>query len=243
VNLSGTSVATLAMLFVSLLLAVLVMTSVDPGHVPPPRREVRAEHRTRPAPEPTAEPASEKPEPKTETAPPEAPEQPASPTASEPAPLAPPVETPAPEPVAPPVQTGGAPAAAETGEAPAPRGIAAPTAQAAVTGFYAALDDRRFKAAWDALSPAVRTTFGGFEGWRAGYSETISSRPTGFRVTEDGEATVVEHLLTAEDRASCGPVTQRFDVTWRLIEVDGAWLAESLTAKKRSGPAPATACA
>ena len=114
VNMSGTSAAALAMLFVTLILAVLVTTSVSPRHVPPPRGEVRAEHHTRPAPaEPTAEPTPEKPEPKTSkppTAPPEAPDQPASPTASEPAPLDAPVETPAPEPVAPPVQTGGAPA-------------------------------------------------------------------------------------------------------------------------------------
>jgi hypothetical protein len=166
------------------------------------------------------------------------------------------VEEPAPEPVAPPVQTGGAPASEETGSAPAsgetgaappaepaPAGIAAPTAEAAVTAYYEALDDRRFADAWQALSPTVRTAFGTFEGWRDGYADTISSTPSDVRVSEDGAATVVKHLLTAEDRASCGPVTQRFAVKWRLIEVDGAWLAESLTATKRSGPAPATACA
>jgi hypothetical protein len=235
VNLSGMTAATLAMLFASLLLAVLVVTSVRPSHVEPPRGEVRAEHRTRPAPEPAAEPtpeASPRKTAKSQAAPPEAPEQPASPTASEPAPLAPPVETPA----------SGEPPAAE--RAPAPRGIAAPTAQAAITSFYAALDDRRFASAWEALSPAVRTAFGGFDGWRAGYSNTISSRPSHFRVTAGPRgATVVEHILTAGDRSSCGPVEQRFAVSWRLIEVDGAWLAESLTATKRSGPAPATACA
>jgi hypothetical protein len=56
-------------------------------------------------------------------------------------------------------------------------------------------------------------------------------------------ATTVEHVLIATDRTSCGQVEQRFAVSGRLIEVDGAWLAESLTAEKRSGPAPATACA
>ena len=113
-----------------------------------------------------------------------------------------------------------------------------------MTRFYAALDAREFGQAWDGLSPAIRTAFGGFDGWKKGYAATISSRPSGFKVTSGPRGTTtVEHVLAATDRASCGPVEQRFAVTWRLIEVDGAWLAESLTATKRSGPTPATACA
>jgi hypothetical protein len=210
---SGTTAATLAVLCASLLLAVLVITTAGPPPVEPWRGDVRAEHRTRPAPEPARAEQSGPQRLKSPTAPPEAPDQP--------------------------VQTDEPPASVE-----APRGIAAPTAEAAVARYYEALDDRRFAAAWEALSPAVRTAFGGFEGWSAGFASTLSSRPSELRVTRaPGSATTVEHVLTATDRTSCGEVEKRFAVTWRLLEVDGAWLAESLTAEKRSGPAPAAACA
>ena len=124
-------------------------------------------------------------------------------------------------------------------EPPAPRGVAAPSAEAVVTAYYAALDDRRFSAAWRTLSPSVRESFGGFEGWRAGYATTLESRPEDITVS----GTTVKHALVAVDRAPCGEVRRRFAVTWRLIHVDGTWLAESLGAVKRSGPEPATACA
>ena len=43
--------------------------------------------------------------------------------------------------------------------------------------YYAALDERRFEDAWAVLSPAVRTRFGGFGHWKAGYAKTVSSEP------------------------------------------------------------------
>jgi hypothetical protein len=123
----------------------------------------------------------------------------------------------------------------------APRGVAAPSAEALVTSYYEALDDRRFAAAWKTLSPTVRQAFGGFDGWRAGYETTLSSEPREIVVSPDGKT--VELVLIAVDRSPCGEIRRRFAVTWKLLRVDGTWVAESLGAVKRSGPDPAEACA
>ena len=129
----------------------------------------------------------------------------------------------------------------ETGGMAAPRGVAAPSAEALVTSYYEALDDRRFSAAWKTLSPTVRDAFGGFDGWRAGYETTLSSEPSDIVVSPDGKT--VELVLIAVDRSPCGEIRRRFAVTWKLLRVDGTWVAESLSAVKRSGPDPAEACA
>jgi hypothetical protein len=133
------------------------------------------------------------------------------------------------------------PAAAPKAQAAPPRGVLSPSAEALVTAYYRALDERRFSTAWKALSPSVQERFGGFEGWRAGFATTVSSRPSDISVSADG--TSVEHVLTAVDRSPCGEIRQRFAVTWKLLRLDGTWLAERLSAVKRSGPDPAGECA
>jgi hypothetical protein len=112
-----------------------------------------------------------------------------------------------------------------------------------VTAFYAALDDERYADAWDALSPDVRARFGGFEGWRDGYETTLSNVPQELNVSPTPAGATVEHLLVASDRTPCGAVERTFAVKWELVRADGAWLASSLSATKRSGREPAAACA
>jgi hypothetical protein len=106
--------------------------------------------------------------------------------------------------------------AGENGAAEArPRGSSgarAASPAALVRAYYRALDRRDFKRAWRLLSPAVRTEFGGFAHWQAGFATTLSSRPTRLRVRGDA----VELLLVARDRAACGVLVQRFAVSWRL---------------------------
>jgi hypothetical protein len=99
-----------------------------------------------------------------------------------------------------------------------------------VTAYYAALDARRFGAAWRTLGPAVRARFGSFAGWRAGYATTRSSRPERLRVTRTGSSATVEHVLAATDRTPCGPVRRRFAVRWTLLAEHGRWTARALTA-------------
>jgi outer membrane biosynthesis protein TonB len=118
---------------------------------------------------------------------------------------------------------------------------AAPAARPApadfVRTYYAALDDRRFADAWKLLSPAVRTHFGTFAHWRAGYATTLASSPEDVKVVPaaDGSATV-RHVLVARDRTKCGgTVERRFAVTWKLAPAASGWTVANLSATA-SGP-------
>ena len=91
-------------------------------------------------------------------------------------------------------------------------------------GYYKALDARRFKDAWALLSPAVQSSFGGFDGWRNGYAKTLSSTPSDFAV----DGTKVTHVLVARDR---GCPDRRFRVTWRLAPAGDEWSTTALTAR------------
>ena len=123
---------------------------------------------------------------------------------------------------------------------PAPK--TAPAPETVVEAYYRALDGRRFEAAWTILTPAVRTAFGDFEHWSAGYATTLSSAPRDIEVARDGAAATVAHELVTEDRSACGPVRRRFAVRWRLVLAADGWRAASLTAFERAGPEPAEAC-
>jgi hypothetical protein len=101
------------------------------------------------------------------------------------------------------------------------RGSSARTAASAaglVRSYYRALDRRDFDRAWALLSPAVQSTFGGYDRWRSGFATTLSSRPTALRV----RGGAVELVLVARDRAACGVLEQRFAVRWQLDEAQAA---------------------
>jgi hypothetical protein len=126
----------------------------------------------------------------------------------------------------------------------APKTGAAGDAAAFVRSYYAALDARRYEDAWKRLSPALKTRFGGYAKWRAGYGATLSSRPSAIKssVAPDG-STTVEHVLVARDRAACGPpVEQSFAVTWRLMRSGAGWSVGDLRATARGGKPARPAC-
>ena len=106
-----------------------------------------------------------------------------------------------------------------------------PSPARAVRAYYRALDRRDFSRAWRALSPTVRTDFGGLERWRAGFATTLASVPSELRVTASSDEATVDHVLTARDRAQCGVLVQRFSVHWRLRRTAGAWRATALSAQ------------
>ena len=111
--------------------------------------------------------------------------------------------------------------------------------QTFVREYYAALDARQFTAAWQMLSPAVQSGFGGFAGWRKGYARTISQSPGGVTVRPLGAGAGVGLTLLAGDRDACGKtVERRFAVTWRLARTDAGWRATAASARKLSGPEP-----
>jgi hypothetical protein len=164
------------------------------------------------------------------------------PAAATPAPAHPAVATPAPaHPATTPAATTmpgatSTPAAAAPPAAtPTPLPPPSPSAVAAATGlvrdFYAALDARDFATAWATLPPALQSQFGGFSAWRAGYGQTLSSRPEQIRVTAAADGGLLVRLvLVATDRTPCGTQTQRFAVRWQLVPGRASWGVASLTA-------------
>ena len=99
----------------------------------------------------------------------------------------------------------------------------APAPEAFVRDYYALLNGKRFEDAWALLSPAVKTKFGDFDGWRNGYARTLSSTPSAFEV----DGTTVTHVLVARDR---GCPERRFRVRWRLQAADDGWTVAALSA-------------
>ena len=90
-------------------------------------------------------------------------------------------------------------------------------------GYYEQLNAKRFADAWASLSPAVQRSFGGFEHWRNGYGQTLSSTPNAIKV----KGATVTHVLVARDR---GCPQRRFRVRWRLEPADGTWTVAALSA-------------
>lgn len=141
-----------------------------------------------------------------------------------------------------------------TAEAPAPRAGDAPPAPpagdtpavpparpaAVVRRYYRALDARAFPRAWRLLTPSVRTAFGGFAHWRAGFAATLSSRPIALQTLRAGDERVVVHRLDARDRAACGVLARSFAVRWRLARTAAGWRATALTGTPATAPACGT---
>ena len=55
-----------------------------------------------------------------------------------------------------------------------------------VRDYYTALNEQRYDDAWAVLTPAIRSRFGGFEHWKAGYAKTLSSKPKDLVTTLQG---------------------------------------------------------
>jgi hypothetical protein len=109
---------------------------------------------------------------------------------------------------------------------------AAESPSAVVRAYYRALDQHDFAAAWARLSPAVRSAFGGYTAWRAGYATTLSSRPSEITVAAGGPDTItLRHRLDAVDGGPAGRRSASFVVDWQLTRTDAGWVATSLTAR------------
>jgi hypothetical protein len=140
-----------------------------------------------------------------------------------------------------------APAPAAEGPAPpatAPPPTALPSSpRRFVRDYYAALDARRFAAAWKLLDPSLQARFGGFAPWRSGYKYTVANSPGSLQVTAAAGAATVGLTLRAGDRDACGKtVERRFAVTWRLARTEAGWRATAAEARTLSGAQPAADC-
>jgi hypothetical protein len=150
-------------------------------------------------------------------------------------------KTSAPAPTATPAPAAPAPVSSPPGgSAPLPTHGASADAAGVVSAYYQALDGRRFGQAWKQLSPAVQKAFGGFAHWKAGFASTLESRPEQIVAGPlAGGGFSVRHVLVARDKTACGPVEQRFKVTWRLTPTAaGGLTAASLHAAALGRPAP-----
>jgi hypothetical protein len=107
--------------------------------------------------------------------------------------------------------------------APAP--VPAPPARSsgpaeAVQRFFAAIDGKRCGEAYDMLSPVE----GELRGVGEGYDTTVHTSLGGVQVIRrrSGDATVTHQIFT-EDREGGRPINKKFQGTWQLVNVDGAW--------------------
>jgi hypothetical protein len=109
-----------------------------------------------------------------------------------------------------------------------------------IRSYYADLNDQRFDAAWNRLTPTVQVKFGGFDSWSSGYANTLSTRVTNLEV--DG---ATAHRASADvsirstDRDACGDkVHQKFDGSWRLKRTAGRWRATKIRLHRVDGSTP-----
>ena len=103
-----------------------------------------------------------------------------------------------------------------------------PSAASFVRAYYADLDAQRFAEAWKRLTPGVQAALGPYARWKAGYAETISSRPRDLTVSGGRTRTTVTHILVARNKGCDG--ARRFSVTWQLRAVGSRWTVASLGA-------------
>jgi hypothetical protein len=103
--------------------------------------------------------------------------------------------------------------------------------------FYRAISGKRFGVAWTVLSPRLHRSFGDYSNWQAGYSTTVSVRPTAMRVRSvTASRAHVTLILRAIDRGPCsGRTTQTFSGEWRLRRHSGTWIAEGIRMTRTSG--------
>jgi len=93
----------------------------------------------------------------------------------------------------------------------------------AVQRFYAAIDGKRFAEAYDLFSPKRRAAVS-YDPWVKGYQTTMRTTIGGVQVIEQnaGEATVALLIFT-EDREGNRTISKKFQGTWKLVPVNGAW--------------------
>lgn len=112
------------------------------------------------------------------------------------------------------------------------------SAEQFMRSFYFRLNGRRYATAWGMLSAGLRSQFGSYSGWRAGYRRTVGIRVNAAQATLiGGGRAVVVTRFRARDRDACtGGVRQQFfRARWVLSRRNGKWVATSVTARKTGG--------
>jgi hypothetical protein len=132
----------------------------------------------------------------------------------------------------------GSAAAKTASAAPAEEPPSAPTysiagssgPRAVIRGFYGALSNRDYLAAWSRLSADLRRQVGGYDAWLATYKSTELVRPTGMTVTSRGPNRASATLtLRSVDKNTCGHrVRHNFFSSWALRRDHGRWTASNI---------------
>ena len=115
-------------------------------------------------------------------------------------------------------------------------------AEKTVAAYYAAVDARRFGAAWDLLAPTLQAELGGYATWKAGYQTTVATKAKSIDATSvTSLAATVALELKATDSDACGDlVGQTFAGTWSLIRARKAFLGSAFSVEKTGGGTPVT---
>jgi hypothetical protein len=111
-----------------------------------------------------------------------------------------------------------------------------------VRTYYSDIDSGDYHGAWHRLAPFVRSSFGGYETWRAGYKTTTSTSVIRVGIKRLGrQDAALRVTVKASDTDVCGSeVKQRFRGSWQLERHGHSWIATNIRMSKVSGDEPVT---
>lgn len=114
-------------------------------------------------------------------------------------------------------------APAGNGPAAAIASLTKKEARAAVERFYASIDNGRFGAAWDQLSPSTRSSLGTLDAWESGHEGREYTGIADMWVEPRSRSRSLVHIdLTTRDTNECDISSeQRFSGTWLIHEKRG----------------------
>lgn len=111
------------------------------------------------------------------------------------------------------------------------------SAEGFVRSFYQRVTRRRFRQAWRMLSARLRSQFGSYSRWRAGYRRSLGTRLNLARARWNGSVGVVTVAIRARDRDACSGrvIRQFFRGRWTLARRGGQWRASRIRMRKVGG--------
>jgi S1-C subfamily serine protease len=102
----------------------------------------------------------------------------------------------------------------------------------AVSAHYRAIAGRDFRTAWSHFSPRYQSGLS-YEQWAAGYAQTRSVDLQNVTVVnQSATAATVQIALVSVDTQGTGTVRKRFEGSWSLILVGGAWKLDRPTIRQ-----------
>jgi hypothetical protein len=110
-------------------------------------------------------------------------------------------------------------------------------AKAAVRSYYREVNVGDYQGAWSHFTPDLRTSLGGFQAWQDGYSFTVNTQLASLWVVRSAPAEVVLGIDLVGDAidACANDVSQTFEGTWTLDNIDGTFVGTALDVAQTGG--------